>query len=202
MARPLRIELRGALYHVTSRGDGRKEICPADAARRIFPAVLPEACSRSSATPSRRRPAPTTGSCATASADRALGATRAPGLRRLEGLRREPPPETPAGPRSLGSPAWPASTDAEAAVRLRPDVSRTQSARRKRQDLTPSSRSFRQPRVDAYPAFSAWNCVDCHTMLLGKRTGVCVAPRDGLGSAPLPAAAPAPTTITTIWRME
>ncbi len=30
MARPLRLELAGALYHVTSRGDGREDIFLSD----------------------------------------------------------------------------------------------------------------------------------------------------------------------------
>jgi len=33
MARPLRIELAGGLYHVTSRGDGREDIFLDDADR-------------------------------------------------------------------------------------------------------------------------------------------------------------------------
>ncbi len=40
MARPLRIEFSGALYHVTSRGDGREDIFLAPADRRMFLDVL------------------------------------------------------------------------------------------------------------------------------------------------------------------
>jgi len=36
MARPLRLEFAGALYHLTSRGDGREAIFLSDADRRIF----------------------------------------------------------------------------------------------------------------------------------------------------------------------
>jgi len=44
MTRPLRLEFAGALYHVTSRGDGREEIYLADGDRRVFFDVLAEAC--------------------------------------------------------------------------------------------------------------------------------------------------------------
>jgi len=40
VARPLRIESTGALYHVTSRGDGREAIYGNDEERRQFLAVL------------------------------------------------------------------------------------------------------------------------------------------------------------------
>jgi REP element-mobilizing transposase RayT len=40
MARPLRLEYAGALYHVTSRGDGREAIFLADGDRRLFLDVL------------------------------------------------------------------------------------------------------------------------------------------------------------------
>ena len=40
MARPLRLEFAGALYHVTSRGDGRAAIFLADGDRRQFLDVL------------------------------------------------------------------------------------------------------------------------------------------------------------------
>ena len=40
MARPLRLEFAGALYHVTSRGDGREAIFLADGDRRMFLDVL------------------------------------------------------------------------------------------------------------------------------------------------------------------
>ncbi len=46
MARPLRLEFAGALYHVTSRGDGREDIFLDDEDRRQFLAVLGEACER------------------------------------------------------------------------------------------------------------------------------------------------------------
>ena len=44
MARPLRIEFSGALYHVTSRGDGREAIYLNDEDRALFIEVLGEAC--------------------------------------------------------------------------------------------------------------------------------------------------------------
>ena len=44
MARPLRIEFAGALYHVTSRGDGRDDIYLDDGDRDLFMTVLGEAC--------------------------------------------------------------------------------------------------------------------------------------------------------------
>ncbi len=44
MARPLRIEFVGVLYHITSRGDGREDIYLDDADRELFMAVLGEAC--------------------------------------------------------------------------------------------------------------------------------------------------------------
>ncbi len=40
MARPLRLEFAGALYHVTSRGDGREDIFRAVGDRRVFVDVL------------------------------------------------------------------------------------------------------------------------------------------------------------------
>ena len=40
MARPLRLEFAGALYHVTSRGDGQEAIYRADGDRRLFLDVL------------------------------------------------------------------------------------------------------------------------------------------------------------------
>jgi hypothetical protein len=42
MARPLRIEFAGALYHLTSRGDRREDIYLDDADREIFLEVLGE----------------------------------------------------------------------------------------------------------------------------------------------------------------
>lgn len=44
MARPLRIEFAGALYHVTSRGNGREDIYLDDSDRELFMVVLGEAC--------------------------------------------------------------------------------------------------------------------------------------------------------------
>lgn len=44
MAGPLRIELPGALYHVTSRGDRREDIYRGDADRRVFLVLLAEVC--------------------------------------------------------------------------------------------------------------------------------------------------------------
>lgn len=46
MARPLRIEFPGALYHITSRGDGREDIYRGKADRRVFLELLAEVCER------------------------------------------------------------------------------------------------------------------------------------------------------------
>lgn len=46
MARPLRIEFAGALYHVTSRGDGQEDIYLDDIDREIYLAVLSDVQSR------------------------------------------------------------------------------------------------------------------------------------------------------------
>jgi putative transposase len=46
MARPLRIELAGALYHVTSRGDRREAIFEDDEDRDRFLGVLAEVVAR------------------------------------------------------------------------------------------------------------------------------------------------------------
>lgn len=46
MARPLRIEYAGALYHVTSRGDRREAIYFSDTDRRAWLGVLADACER------------------------------------------------------------------------------------------------------------------------------------------------------------
>jgi REP element-mobilizing transposase RayT len=46
MARPLRLEFAGALYHVTARGDGREDIYRADGDRRLFLDVLGEVWER------------------------------------------------------------------------------------------------------------------------------------------------------------
>jgi putative transposase len=46
MARPLRIELAGGLYHVTSRGDRREAIYRDDHDREDWLAVLGAVCAR------------------------------------------------------------------------------------------------------------------------------------------------------------
>ena len=46
MARPLRLEFAGALYHVTSRGDRREAIYEDDADREAFLELLGEVCTR------------------------------------------------------------------------------------------------------------------------------------------------------------
>jgi putative transposase len=46
MARPLRIEFPGALYHVTSRGNDRADIYLGDEDRQAFLDVLGEVCQR------------------------------------------------------------------------------------------------------------------------------------------------------------
>ena len=46
MARPLRLEFSGALYHVTSRGDRREDIYLDDADRGNYLSVLSEVCDR------------------------------------------------------------------------------------------------------------------------------------------------------------
>lgn len=46
MARPLRIEFAGALYHLTSRGDRREDIFLDDVDRKMFLDVLAEVCER------------------------------------------------------------------------------------------------------------------------------------------------------------
>lgn len=46
MARPLRLELAGALYHVTSRGDGRDDIYLSDVDRTAWLETLAEVCKR------------------------------------------------------------------------------------------------------------------------------------------------------------
>ncbi|MBI5891514.1 MAG: transposase [Nitrosomonadales bacterium] len=51
MSRPLRIEFAGALYHVTSRGDGKEDIYLNDADRELFLEVLEEVCERFNWTP-------------------------------------------------------------------------------------------------------------------------------------------------------
>jgi len=44
MARPLRIEFSGALYHITSRGNGREAIYLDDEDRDLYMTVLGECC--------------------------------------------------------------------------------------------------------------------------------------------------------------
>lgn len=46
MARPLRIELAGGLYHVTARGDGREDIYLSDSDRAVWLAALGHVCQR------------------------------------------------------------------------------------------------------------------------------------------------------------
>ena len=46
MARPIRIEYAGALYHVTSRGDRREDIYLDDKDRLAWLTVFSEVCSR------------------------------------------------------------------------------------------------------------------------------------------------------------
>ena len=46
MARPLRIEFSGALYHVTSRGDRREPIFEDDEDRRMYLRTLAEVVDR------------------------------------------------------------------------------------------------------------------------------------------------------------
>ena len=46
MARPLRIQFEGAIYHITSRGNARQEIFLDDADRRAFLEALAEAVDR------------------------------------------------------------------------------------------------------------------------------------------------------------
>ena len=46
MARPLRLEFPGALYHVTTRGDGREEIYLSDEVRAAWLTILGQVCVR------------------------------------------------------------------------------------------------------------------------------------------------------------
>ena len=46
MARPLRIEYAGALYHITARGNERRRICFCDEDRLQFLSMLDEVCMR------------------------------------------------------------------------------------------------------------------------------------------------------------
>ena len=47
MTSPLRLELPGGVYHVTSRGDGREDIYLSDVDRVTWLEVLAEVCARS-----------------------------------------------------------------------------------------------------------------------------------------------------------
>lgn len=46
MARPLRIEFEGGLYHVTSRGNGREDIYLSDEDRLLWRELMGEVCKR------------------------------------------------------------------------------------------------------------------------------------------------------------
>ena len=46
MARPLRLEFAGTLYHITSRGDGREDIFLSDDDRLIWLETLAQVCQR------------------------------------------------------------------------------------------------------------------------------------------------------------
>jgi len=46
MARPLRVELSGGLYHVTSRGDRREDIYSSEADREAWLALFAKVCTR------------------------------------------------------------------------------------------------------------------------------------------------------------
>ena len=46
MSRPLRLEIAGGLYHVTSRGDRREDIYHDDADRLTWLAILAQSCER------------------------------------------------------------------------------------------------------------------------------------------------------------
>jgi REP element-mobilizing transposase RayT len=46
MARPLRLELPGALCHITSRGNAREAIYRGDGERRMFLGLLADDCKR------------------------------------------------------------------------------------------------------------------------------------------------------------
>ena len=46
MARPLRIEYPGAIYHVTSRGDCREDIFLTDEDRQVWLDILGKVCNR------------------------------------------------------------------------------------------------------------------------------------------------------------
>ena len=46
MARPLRIELAGGLYHVTSRGDSREDIFLCEGDRYVWLEIFGDVCKR------------------------------------------------------------------------------------------------------------------------------------------------------------
>ena len=46
MSRPLRLELAGGLYHVTSRGDQREDIYHDDTDRQMWLTILAQTCER------------------------------------------------------------------------------------------------------------------------------------------------------------
>ncbi len=46
MARPLRLEFPGALYHITARGDAHEDIYRGDGDRRMFLGLLGDVCER------------------------------------------------------------------------------------------------------------------------------------------------------------
>jgi REP element-mobilizing transposase RayT len=46
MARPLRLEFAGAVYHVTSRGEGREDIYAGDADRQAWLDIFGAVCAR------------------------------------------------------------------------------------------------------------------------------------------------------------
>ena len=46
MSRPLRLEIAGGLYHVTSRGDQREDIYHDDTDRQMWLTILAQTCER------------------------------------------------------------------------------------------------------------------------------------------------------------
>ena len=46
MARPVRLEYAGAVYHIMARGNQGRPICADDADRKLWVAALAEACGR------------------------------------------------------------------------------------------------------------------------------------------------------------
>ena len=46
MARPLRIEFSGALYHITTRGNAQQDIFQGDEDRQVFLDLLHKSCDR------------------------------------------------------------------------------------------------------------------------------------------------------------